>query len=468
MKCPNCGKELPEASTVCTHCGAVAGQPLTPEERARRRWQEREQQRREKKKQKKKSPENAAALTPEDIFKTVAKTAQHTAPKAATPINISIEEVPTDNPMADVIQTLVKELDDDRRSHDSHAPSAAASLLHTPTEQELPDKSMPVPSVSEPPDTPMESADASQADHAPEAAAEPEAIAEKTDAASEEEEPEPPKAVQAPTPAPSDKETSVSSHAPHSVVHRSLPSEKALEPKAPEVTAKKNSSPEPTRSPEPVHSPETEDDDLAFQPIRLADALRLSPSAPAAENAQQADEPVSTTDTPAAPRSNKEPSAPAVSAETTVLSSKPAPHAKPLASVALTQDTVIAAPPKPAEDTATAEPAAPTHSTSAHGTMRFNVADALASMPEQNDTAIPDIRIPEAYARVRYVPQDSPQWAQEAAQDEENDWEGFDPEDAGWMEEEETPHPLRLIFVCIVLAVMAALAVYSVATSGMI
>ena len=100
--------------------------------------------------------------------------------------------------------------------------------------------------------------------------------------------------------------------------------------------------------------------------------------------------------------------------------------------------------------------------------MRFNVADALASMPEQTDSVIPDIRIPEAYARARYVPQDSPQWTQEAAQDEENDWEGFDPEDADWIGEDESRHPRRFFLICVILAVMVALAVYSVATSGMI
>ncbi len=106
-------------------------------------------------------------------------------------------------------------------------------------------------------------------------------------------------------------------------------------------------------------------------------------------------------------------------------------------------------------------------SVSAQGTMRFNMAEALATLTEEEADAIPDIRIPEAYARVHYMPQDSMKWAQEAAEDEENDWAGFDPEDADWAEEEETGHPRLVILICIILAVVVVLAMYSVATSDL-
>mgnify|MGYP004511419915 FL=1 len=141
MNCPNCGTELSESSTVCTVCGAAVQPQLTPEERARKRWQEREQQRREKKKQKKNKQTVSAALTPEDIFAAVAKSSHNAASQPHESVMISIEEEPTDNPMADVIQTLVKELDDDRSTKE--AMPDAVSLLHTPTEAELPAQSTP-------------------------------------------------------------------------------------------------------------------------------------------------------------------------------------------------------------------------------------------------------------------------------------------------------------------------------------
>lgn len=461
MKCPNCGKELSETSTVCTACGAAVPS-LTPEERARRRWQEREQQRREKKKQKKNKPSVSAALTPEDIFAAVAKSSHNAASQPHESVMISIEEEPTNNPMANVIQTLVKELDDDRPRTRDPLPE---TILHTPTAHELPAE----PERSASMESTVLSASEEMSANEPERNASPESSESQTVsvqpepmAASEPEEtpasapmPEqPPK-----TPESTDEKTESASVSPaepvkpvqtHSpVIHRSLPSK-----------------PAPTVAPSPkAVFVRNEGDDFDFERVHLADTHKNTSDTPSVS------EPVSqksaaSLDELTASRGQSKPSSNAIDA--TVPRSKPAPREPKLTDAPPTQDTVVAASVHGTSSDTAPEQTPPTHSTSEHGTMRFNVADALASMPEQTDTVIPDIRIPEAYARVRYVPQDSAQWTQEAAQDEENDWEGFDPENADWIDEDEPSHPRRLFLICVILAVMAALAVYSVATSGMI
>lgn len=461
MKCPNCGNELSETSTVCTACGAAVPS-LTPEERARRRWQEREQQRREKKKQKKNKQAVSAALTPEDIFAAVAKSSHNAASQPHESVMISIEEEPTNNPMANVIQTLVKELDEDHpRTHDP----LPEKVLHTPTEAELPAE----PKHSEPLEPVAVSAPEEKAANEPKddtvpessesqehsAQSEPVAVPEPEDTPTSASEPEQtPKAPEA-TDAQAISESvppvepvkPVQAHS--TVIHRSLPSE-----------------PKPTTVPSPkVAFVRDEGDDFGFERAHLTNAHENTSDTPSVSE-PVSQKPAASPDEPAAPRKQAEPSSDAIDA--TVPRSKPAPHEPELTAVPPTQDTVVAAPVHATSSDTAPEQTPPTHSTSEHGTMRFNVADALASMPEQSDAVIPDIRIPEAYARVRYVPQDSAQWTQEAAQDEENDWEGFDPENADWIDEDEPGHPRRLFLICVILAVMVALAVYSVATSGMI
>ena len=435
MNCPNCGTELSESSTVCTVCGAAVQPQLTPEERARKRWQEREQQRREKKKQKKNKQTVSAALTPEDIFAAVAKSSHNAASQPHESVMISIEEEPTDNPMADVIQTLVKELDDDRSIKE--AMPDAVSLLHTPTEAELPAQS--TPKAAE-----VQRAVSPEPEAAP--TGHPATVAELPSPSETK-----PVAVEKPISAPAAAEEASEPTKPVT------PTAAATPAKEPQIVRRSLASQTIPPVPAPI---KTADDDFDFQPIRLADALKIN-SAPRPTEKSVSEPSDATAETPT-------PSAPTVqeSFDETVTLPKTVSRRHPLHTMPPTRDTVVAAPlsSKPAA----AASDTPTHSTSEHGTMRFNVADALASMPEQTDTVIPDIRIPEAYARARYVPQDSPQWAQEAAQDEENDWEGFDPEDADWIDEDETRHPRRFLLICVILAVMVALAVYSVATSGMI
>ncbi len=98
----------------------------------------------------------------------------------------------------------------------------------------------------------------------------------------------------------------------------------------------------------------------------------------------------------------------------------------------------------------------------------INMEQAFEGHGDTED--FPDIRIPEIYTQARYVPEneDSAKWAEKAAVDEENDWEGFDPEAADWgdwSEKEGRMHPLVIVLIVLILAAAAGLAIYSCATS---
>lgn len=101
------------------------------------------------------------------------------------------------------------------------------------------------------------------------------------------------------------------------------------------------------------------------------------------------------------------------------------------------------------------------------GTVHINVEEALAALPQEDQDDIPDIRIPEIYARAKYIPAASQKWAEKAAQDVEDDWEGFDPDNEDWTEEEESSHPLVFLLVGIVLLVSVLLAMYAYFTSDL-
>lgn len=101
------------------------------------------------------------------------------------------------------------------------------------------------------------------------------------------------------------------------------------------------------------------------------------------------------------------------------------------------------------------------------GTVHINVEEALATLPQEEQDEIPDIRIPEIYARAKYIPNHSQKWAEEAARDEEDDWEGFDPDNEDWTEEEESSHPVLFLVVGIILLVSVLLAMYSYFTSDL-
>lgn len=101
------------------------------------------------------------------------------------------------------------------------------------------------------------------------------------------------------------------------------------------------------------------------------------------------------------------------------------------------------------------------------GTVHINVEEALASLPQEEQDDFPDLRIPEIYARAKYVPSSSQKWAEKAARDVEDDWEGFDPENEDWMEEEDSSHPAVSLAVGIVLLISVLLALYSYFTSDL-
>lgn len=101
------------------------------------------------------------------------------------------------------------------------------------------------------------------------------------------------------------------------------------------------------------------------------------------------------------------------------------------------------------------------------GTVHINVEEALASLPQEEQDDFPDLRIPEIYARAKYVPSSSQKWAERAARDVEDDWEGFDPENEDWMEEEDSSHPAVSLVVGIVLLISVLLALYSYFTSDL-
>lgn len=106
--------------------------------------------------------------------------------------------------------------------------------------------------------------------------------------------------------------------------------------------------------------------------------------------------------------------------------------------------------------------------TDGNSSVRINVEEALASMPEQEKDDFIDIRIPQIYAQAKYVPENSAKWAQKAAADEENDWEGFDPDASTYLpEEDERSHPLLVVFILLILAAAVGLAVYSCMTSDL-
>ena len=101
------------------------------------------------------------------------------------------------------------------------------------------------------------------------------------------------------------------------------------------------------------------------------------------------------------------------------------------------------------------------------GTVHINVEEALASLPQEEQDDFPDLRIPEIYARAKYVPSSSQKWAEKAARDVEDDWEGFDPENEDWMEEEEPSHPAVSLVIGIILLISVLLALYSYFTSDL-
>jgi hypothetical protein len=101
------------------------------------------------------------------------------------------------------------------------------------------------------------------------------------------------------------------------------------------------------------------------------------------------------------------------------------------------------------------------------GTVHINVEEALAALSQEEQEEIPDIRIPEIYSRVKYVPRDSQKWAKEAARDVENDWEGFDPDNEDWTEEEEKPHYFVRLLIGIVLLIAVLLAMHAYFTSDL-
>lgn len=101
------------------------------------------------------------------------------------------------------------------------------------------------------------------------------------------------------------------------------------------------------------------------------------------------------------------------------------------------------------------------------GTVHINVEEALASLPQEEQDDFPDLRIPEIYARAKYVPSSSQKWAEKAARDVEDDWEGFDPENEDWMEEEEPSHPAVSLVIGIILLLSVLLALYSYFTSDL-
>ena len=101
------------------------------------------------------------------------------------------------------------------------------------------------------------------------------------------------------------------------------------------------------------------------------------------------------------------------------------------------------------------------------GTVHINVQEALASLPQEEQDDFPDLRIPEIYARAKYIPSSSQKWAEKAARDVEDDWEGFDPENEDWMEEEDPSHPVAFLVVGIILLVSVLLALYSYYTSDL-
>ena len=101
------------------------------------------------------------------------------------------------------------------------------------------------------------------------------------------------------------------------------------------------------------------------------------------------------------------------------------------------------------------------------GTVHINVEEALASLPQEEQDDFPDLRIPEIYARAKYVPSSSQKWAEKAARDVEDDWEGFDPENEDWMVEEESSHPAVSLVIGIILLISVLLALYSYFTSDL-
>lgn len=436
MKCPNCGSEIAEKNILCANCGALVKKRLTPEEYARKYWLEQQQQKAEALGE----HLTATASTPEEVFHTVAKTARGTASKPIDPTPISIiEEDLTPNPMADRIQALMKELDADRKSF------GATPIVkwRTPTEPQAPrvSKTAEKPASEPTPAKPVSSFAATAA------------------ARQENSPPAPPKT----TPFIEEEKSAVSVpsalDALSEVASIFTPKERSSDilhrPQPEKDTAAITADPEPEQAPE--NAPEARESEEKATETSSAQAVNPNPS----DEQPEAD----------APQASKVQPSP-VAAASDQAETLPEPvkpqndQTEAPAAASPTPDTAGAAHTKPAVSATVSEK--PTrHSVSAQGTMRFNVAEALASMPEQGEAAIPDIRIPEAYSRARYAPQDSQQWTQEAAQDEENDWAGFDPETIGWVEEE-TRHPLRLILLCIVLAAMVALAAYSVATSGLI
>lgn len=96
-------------------------------------------------------------------------------------------------------------------------------------------------------------------------------------------------------------------------------------------------------------------------------------------------------------------------------------------------------------------------------TMRINVQGAFDEMEE-----FPDIRIPEIYAKAKYVSKDSEKWAKEAAKNQENDWAGFDPDASDWIEEDRRMSRKLFWAICIVLVISVGLALFSVFTSHLI
>ena len=101
------------------------------------------------------------------------------------------------------------------------------------------------------------------------------------------------------------------------------------------------------------------------------------------------------------------------------------------------------------------------------GTVHINVEAALASLPQEEQDDFPDLRIPEIYARAKSVPSSSQKWAEKAARDVEDDWEGFDPENEDWMVEEESSHPAVSLVIGIILLISVLLALYSYFTSDL-
>ena len=104
--------------------------------------------------------------------------------------------------------------------------------------------------------------------------------------------------------------------------------------------------------------------------------------------------------------------------------------------------------------------------------MSQNSEQTISMTSQREDDDFPDIHIPQIYAQAKYIPEKekNAKWAEKAAEDEENDWEGFNPDSADWSCNDEEEHKSNIITVVIVLIILAAavgLAVYSCATSDL-